>query len=192
VSRPNLYIVKNETPPKSSLESGELASKTGEGSPVSKRRKIDASSIPHEWQMSLPFDEKPTELSIIIVSTETINGETLKKIINDYKPQSAVDLRQLIRFDLPGTSREDIFRTFLSQRTHYIRDSLPWSHLDEIQILKSKSPLSNVLMHEIVKKGANCVLVFVYKRKEVYPIARHLNNIISSKVKTPWRIKEVS
>jgi len=157
-----------------------------------RRQKIDAASIPRDWQLALPFDDMPIGPTVLIVPMEAMNGSTLRGLITERRPTSAVDLRQLIRFDLPGTSREDVFRTLHAHRTHYVKDPLPWHRLDARALAMLDGPVSNALVHEIAERDAHCILVFVYKPDEARSIASHLTKVLGARMEGPWRIEEAS
>lgn len=194
MSRPHLYIVPNEQPvaPRAEPEKAEKSAGDMRLTAKSPRQKIDATSIPKDWQLSLPFDDKAIGPTVLIVSMESMNGPTLRNLINERKPASAVDLRQLIRFDLPGTSRDDVFRALSVHRTYYVKDSLPWHRLDARALATLEAPVSNVLVHEIADRGADCIFVFVYRHEEARSIASHLTKVLAPRMDGPWRIEEAS
>lgn len=192
MSRPHLYIVPNHQPAGQRAET-EKAEKPTDGVRLASkgpRRTIDATSIPKDWQLSLPFDDKPVGPTVLIVSMESMNGPTLRNLISERKPASAVDLRQLIRFDLPGTSRDDVFRALSVHRTYYVKDSLPWHRLDARALATSDTPVSSVLVHEIADRGADCIFVLVYRHEEARSIASHLTRVLTQRMDGPWRIEE--
>lgn len=185
MNRPPLYLVHSSEPAKSVESVSATSSCVG-----SQKLKIDAASIPRDWQLSLPFDDAPIGPTILIVPMEAMNGPTLRGLISERKPTSAVDLRQLIRFDLPGTSREDVFRTLHAHHTHYVKDPLPWHKLDARALAKLRGPVSNALVHEIAERGADCILVFVYRHDEARSIASHLSKVLAERMEGPWRVEE--
>ncbi|MGF7054761.1 hypothetical protein GGC47_003965 [Bosea sp. OAE752] len=194
MSRPHLYIVPNEQPvaPRAEPEKAEKSAGEVRLTARGDRQKIDATSIPKGWQLPLPFDDKPLGPTVLIVSMESMNGPTLRNLISERKPASAVDLRQLIRFDLPGTSREDVFRILNVNRTYYVKDSLPWHRLDARALATLDAPVSNVLLHEIADRRADCIFVFVYRHEEARSIASHLTKVLGPRMEGPWRIEEAS
>jgi hypothetical protein len=198
MSRPRLYLVPNQHQPqaKSGLDAVEA--------PVSdqhtvedrnseaprRRRKIKATSIPRDWQLALPFDDNPIGPTVVIVPMAAMTGSTFRQLIQDRCPNSAVDLRELIRFDLPGTSREDVFKVLQNQNTYYVKDPLPWHQLDARSLSTMDAPVSNLLVHEIVDRGANCIFVLVYRQAEAISIASHLTKVLSARLSCPWHIEE--
>lgn len=187
MSRPRLYVVPGSDPTPENHTPGEKGELT-----AGQRQKIKATAVPRDWQLPLPFDDAPVGPTIVIVPMETMNGSTLRGLISDRRPNSAVDLRELIRFDLPGTSREDIFRAFHVHHTHYVKDPLPWHRLDARSFALLEAPVSNALVHEIAERSADCILVFVYRHDEARSIASHLNRVLSERLEGPWHIEEAS
>ena len=196
MSRPRLHIVRNSAPTPEDVSPGKGAcesplgpTKPNSDSPNARQR-IKATAIPRDWQLPLPFHDAPLGLTIVIVSMETMNGSRLRGLIQDRRPDAAIDLRELIRFDLPGTSREDVFRALSIHHTHYVKDPLPWHRLDARALGLLEYPVSNTLVHEITERDADCVLVFVYKHDEARSIASHLTKVLSQRIEGPWHIEE--
>lgn len=96
----------------------------------------------------------------------------------------------MIRFDLPGTSREDVFHAMHMHHTFYVKDPLPWHRLDAKAFAKLDAPVSQILVHEIVDRGADCVLVFVYRQGDARLIASHLTKVLSERMRGPYKIEE--
>lgn len=154
------------------------------------RQKIGATFVPRNWQLSLPFEEVPIGPTIVLVAMEAMTGAVLRNLLVARRPDSVVDLRELIRFDLPGTSREDIFQCFTIIHTHYARDPLPWHKLEARDLALKAAPVSQVLMHEVTERSAKCVMVFVYRREESKLLAPHLTRVMGERIPGPWRIEE--
>lgn len=195
MSPPRLYVVPNGSPPsRHDGSQGELPDKDERldlaGNSPSQRQKIKATATPRDWQLPLPFDDTPIGPTVLIVPMVTMNGSTLRGLINERRPNSAVDLRELIRFDLPGTSREDVFRTLQVHHTYYVKDPLPWHRLDARALAMLDGPVSNKLVHEIAEQRAACIFVLVYKHDEARSIASHLTKVLSERMVGPWHIEE--
>ena len=105
-------------------------------------------------------------LSIVIVPMDHIHGVQLCRLILDLKPRTAVDLRHLIRFDLPGTSRTEIFHHLKNAHTLYVKASLPWHELQPRDFITDGTPLSQRLNHEVVERKDSPVLLFASKKDE--------------------------
>lgn len=194
VTPPRLYVVKDSSAKLAEEEAGLAGeppreSKVAEA-PSKRRRRISGEVVPADWQFALPFGEKLGQ-TIVIVPMERMNGPSFRDLLKTRSPAAAVDLRALIRFDLPGTSREDIFRAMSAQKTHYVKDPLPWHDLDARAWATLDAPVSNALVHEISERKAECVFVLVYRHAEAQSIAVHLNRVLSQRLRTPWRVEEV-
>lgn len=157
--------------------------------PARPRRRISGNMVPPDWQFALPFDETPGP-TVVIVPMVRMNGPSFRTLLRTRRPAAAVDLRALIRFDLPGTSRDDIFRAMSAQKTHYVKDPLPWHELDARAWATMEGPASNALVHEISERQAECVFVLVHRDADAHSIAVHLNRVLSQRLKTPWRVEE--
>lgn len=170
---------------------GGNSSAVGQGArPPQGRQRINATQVPPDWQLPLPFGENRPSTTILIVPTEFMNGPALRSIISERRPRSVVDLREMIRFDLPGTSRDDVFRTMRLYNTFYVSDPLPWHRLDAKAFAMLQGPISSVLFHEIVERKSECVLVFVFRHDESRLIVAHLNKILSEQMRVPYSIVE--
>lgn len=174
---PHLRIVSDNGP-------AEPASRTAD------RPQVDATFVPTDWQLPLPFDTAPLGPTVVVVPMEGMNGPSLKSLISSRRPNSAVDLRELVRFDLPGTSREDVFHFLRTHRTHYVKDPLPWHRLAARDLIAHTGPISQLMMHEITERGAECILVFVYRREDARSLASHLNRVMAERITGPWHIEE--
>lgn len=195
VSPPRLYVVPDRVQPSDRDDPGDSLGRT-EGPSESpgdpKRQKIKATSTPKDWQLPLPLGDAQSGATILIVSMDAMNGATLRGLISEWRPDSAVDLREMIRFEIPGTSREDVFRTLRIHQTHYVPDPLPWHRLDARAWALLEAPISSKLVHEIAERSPACVFVFVQKHDEVRSIAAHLTKVLSERMRGPWHIEEAS
>ena len=197
MSRPRLYVVGDSQAPPGASAPGALGDEAATGSTRTidagvDRQKISATTIPSGWQLPLPFDTEPLGPRIIIVSMETMNGPALRRLIQDLRPNAAVDLRELIRFDLPGMSRHDVLRTLHANHAHYVKDPLPWHRLDARAFATLEGPISNTLIHEIVERHADCVMILVHRSDDSRAIASHLHKVLSQRMSSPWHVEEAS
>lgn len=161
-------------------------------------RVVDAAALqssqtmtPHGYQLSLPFDDQAVLTQIAIVAMDHIHGVQLCRLILDLKPRKAVDLRHLIRFDLPGTSRTEIFYYLSSVHTLYVKASLPWHQLQPRDFILDDTPLSQRLNHEIVEREESPILLLASKKDEARYLTAYLHRVLSSRAKRPWKIEQV-
>jgi hypothetical protein len=143
-------------------------------------------------QLSLPFDDCTTLRRIVIVSMDQIHGQTLCNLILDLKPKVAIDLRLLIRFDLPGASRAEIFNHLKLVNTLYVKDSMQWNRLKAHDLMLSESTLSHRLNHEVVERDDSPILLLASKKDEARYLGAYLNRILSMRAKRPWRVDQAS
>jgi hypothetical protein len=158
----------------------------------SPRAAIKATVAPLGWQLELPFVDRQLGVSIVIACLEAMNGGKLHKLLVNHHPDSVVDLRELIRFDFPGTSREHVFSAFRSIRARYVKDPLPWHQLAVKDLIGSDFPVSMSLMHEVAERQAHCVMVFVPHEDNCRHMAAHLRRTVPQRLLTPFHIEEAS
>lgn len=142
-----------------------------------------------EFQLSLPLDDRMAK-QIVIVAMEHIHGIRLCGIIRDLMPKVAVDVRHLIRFDLPGTSRSEIFSQFAMLHTLYVKASLPWHTLTPRDFMLETIPLSQRLSHEVVERDDTPVLLLASRKVEVRYLTTFLSRALSAQARSPWKIVE--
>jgi hypothetical protein len=110
----------------------------------------------------------------------------------DLKPKVAIDLRLLIRFDLPGASRAEIFNHLKLVNTLYVKDSMQWNRLKAHDLMLSESTLSHRLNHEVVERDDSPILLLASKKDEARYLGAYLNRILSMRAKRPWRVDQAS
>lgn len=139
-------------------------------------------------QLRLPFDDSASR-RIIIVAMDCIHGIQLCNLILDIKPKKAIDLRYLIRFDLPGTNRSEIFHRMKLVRTHYVKASLPWHQLSARDFMLGNKQLSDQLDYEIMGGEESPLLLLASKDDDVRNLTSYLNRLLSSHSTSYWQIE---
>jgi len=137
-------------------------------------------------QLPLPFATGPVGKRVFVLSTDRLHGNRLQKVIEELRPETAIDLRQLIRFDFPGTNRKQIFNYFHACRTHYVRDPLSWGEIDARSMRDIRGAISQVLLHEVIERDVPSVMILVPKSEDARLIASHLNVLLTQRSPTPW------
>lgn len=181
---PNIRLVFNAD--------DECAKLGGDAPPASLPPAISVHVTPTDWQLDLPFDAHPIGVSVVIASLEAMTGAQLRSLLADRRPDTVVDLREMIRFDLPGTNRGDIFKTFRYFNAHYVKDPLPWHSLTTRDFGASDNPVSTRLIHEVVERSLSRVMIFVTRPADCRSIAAHLRRIMPERLSVPFHIEEAS
>jgi hypothetical protein len=177
IDRPHLRLVENRA--QRSVEAM-----------VAPRAVVKATIAPPGWQLELPFHDQCMGVSIVIACLEAMSGGRLRNLLVSHRPDAVVDLRELIRFDLPGTNRKDVFNTFRSLHARYVKDPLPWHQLAVKDLIGSDYPISMSLLHEVAERDANCVMIFVPRQDDRRHVAAHLRRIVPQRLSMPFRIEE--
>lgn len=142
-------------------------------------------------QLVLDLGEIPHEKQLTIVCMDSIHGKTLCNIISNLRPQVAVDLRHAVRFDLPGTNRDQVFMRFNEAKTFYTQAGLPWHELKPADFMADRTSLSHRLHHEILERAEAVILLLLPSPEHSKYLRSYLNRKLSEKAGHPWRIEEV-
>lgn len=179
MKRNHLSLVSSHSPPESS------------GVAIKDTPRVDNTMTPFGFQLTLPFEEETLTTQIIVVAMDQVHGIQLCNLILEAKPRKAIDLRHLIRFDLHGTNRAEIFRHFEKANTTYIRAPLPWHHLQPNNFISDDALLSQQFLPESVEREERPILFLTSKKTEVRYLISHLHRVLSMGARRPWRIEEV-
>lgn len=144
-------------------------------------------------QLCFSFSDEQSHDShrIEIVSMDGLHGKRLCELILSNRPKVAVDLRHVIRFDLPGTSREQVLSYFRATSTIYVREPLPWHILQRRDFISGDTIISQRLEHETVERKQSPVMLFVPKDEHVSYLTAYLNRVFSHRGKGRWEISAV-
>lgn len=145
---------------------------------------------PSNEQLCFSFDDEELHDShrIEIVSMDGLHGKRLCELILSKRPKVAVDLRHVIRFDLPGTSREQVLSYFRATSTLYVREPLPWHILQRRDFVSGGKTISQRLEHETVERKQSPVMLFVPKDEHVRFLTAYLNRVCSNRAEGRWEI----
>lgn len=141
-------------------------------------------------QLSFSFEDVGAQENrkVEIVSMDGLHGKRLCELIMSKKPKVALDLRHVIRFDLPGTSREQVLNYFRATNTLYVRDPLPWHALQRRDFIAGDKVISQRLEHETVERKQSPIMLFVPKEEHVGFLTAYLNRVFSSRGDGFWEI----
>lgn len=144
-------------------------------------------------QLSFSFDDVEARDGhrVEIVAMDGLHGRRLCELIMSKKPKVALDLRHVIRFDLPGTSREQVLSYFRATNTLFVRDPLPWHVLQRRDFIAGDKVISQRLEHETVERKQSPVMLFVPKEEHVGFITAYLNRVFSNRGDGRWEITAV-
>lgn len=141
-------------------------------------------------QLSFSFHDVEVKRGqrIEIVAMDGLHGRRLCELIMLKKPKVTLDLRHVIRFDLPGTSREQVLSYFRATNTIYVRDPIPWHDLQRRDFMSGNRIISQRLEHETVERKQSPVMLFVPKHEHVKFLTSYLNRVFSMRGEGPWEI----
>ena len=141
-------------------------------------------------QLSFSFDDMEIQGGhcVEIIAMDGLHGKRLCELIISKKPKVALDLRHVIRFDLPGTSREHILNYFRATNTLYVRDPIPWHNMKRRDFISGDRVISQRLEHEAVERKQSPVMLFVPKDEHVNLLTAYLNRVFSQRSEGPWVI----
>ncbi|WP_339853682.1 hypothetical protein [Roseovarius nubinhibens] len=147
-------------------------------------------SVRSSEQLSFSFDDVEAQNGhrVEIVAMNSLHGKRLCELIMSSKPKVALDLRHVIRFDLPGTSREQVLSYFRATHTLYLRDPIPWHNLKRRDFIAGNMVISQRLEHETVERKQSPVLLLVPKDEHVSLLTAYLNRVFSKRREGPWEI----
>lgn len=166
---------------------------TSAGDPVPKAiTRVGQELFPHNYQFSLPFESKENHKNIVVISVDRAHGSDFCRLILKLKPKVAIDVRHLIRFDLPGTNRSEVFQCFKLSHTIYINESIPFHEFKPRDFLVSDNKLSQRLHHEIVERGDSPILILVSKAEEARYLTSYLHRLLSSHAAHPWKVEQAN
>lgn len=147
----------------------------------------------HESQLSFAFEklERPERIQLFIVPMDEIHGRKLCELIDHFRPGLIIDLRGLIRFDLPGINRSIIINLMRSHGIKYIKEPVSWGSLNITGLAASDVHLSQRMNYEILHSGKGAVFIFVQKSIHVKFLNSVLNTVLSKKASSPWSINNI-
>ena len=145
---------------------------------------------PFAEQLDFSFDDVDFEpdIRIFLVPMDDMHGGRLCETLDTIRPKLVLDLRYVIRFDLPGTSRTQVFKRFHSLQTLYIKDSLPWHDMERRDFIAGDVSISHRLRHEVVERDQTPILIFVPKIEHVRYLGSYLNRILAPQSKKTWEV----
>ncbi|WP_249696553.1 hypothetical protein [Stappia sp. WLB 29] len=134
-------------------------------------------------QLSFRFDTETEgpESVIYIVTMDNIHGRKFCDIIIAKKPKIIIDLRQTVRFDLPGTNRDVVFKHFNASNSLYLRNPLPWHELRIRDFILGERKISLRLEHEVAERKQNPVLILAPSAEKAPSLISYIGRSLLSR-----------
>ncbi len=145
---------------------------------------------PLGYQMPLPLENESDSKKIVVVAMDDVHGTQFCSLVINLKPRTVVDVRHLIRFDLPGTSRKEVFSCFGAVHALYVNASLPWHELQPRDFISEDGTLSQRLSHEVIEREDSPILLLASKEPNARFLASYLHRVLSSQATCPWKIEQ--
>lgn len=145
--------------------------------------------IRHDDDGQLEFDlgDSDRVRRILVAVMDRIHGARLQELIAEIHPTVVLDLRNTIRFDLPGTSRDRFLDTVSRVRASYMRAPMAWqSDLKGPVLIDYALPIR--LHHEVVERSDGNLMLLVNKSEHALRISSLLN-VALSKNHLSWDIE---
>jgi len=140
-------------------------------------------------QLELDLNDEPVR-KIIVAAMDRIHGQTLHEIVADFHPALVLDLRNTIRFDLPGTSREVFLEMISQMHCAYMRAPITWDvNLRGPVQVELELPVR--LRHEVIERPDGNLILLVNKSEHVLKLSSMLNVALSSYHANRWEIDQV-
>lgn len=140
----------------------------------------------------LEFDLGDRALRLLkIAVTDTIHGRRLTTLVDELTPEFVIDLRDVLRFDLPGLSREFFFHRLSAHGVHYARAPIAWHQISAYGITTdTKLPIR--LHHEAVERWGGNLILLVSRAEHAMHMHAMLNMALSTHRCHGWSIERVS
>ncbi|MCL6698884.1 hypothetical protein LZ496_08840 [Sphingomonas sp. NSE70-1] len=125
---------------------------------------------------------------IVIVAMDEIDGVHLRQLLDVTQPKYLLDLRHVVRFDNPGSSRDHFFNHLSKTKSLYTRDPIAWHSIDTAPLSVDADMLPARVRYEVVEQHDNNVMLLVSKPTESRKLASVLNLALSRDRATNWVI----
>jgi hypothetical protein len=141
-------------------------------------------------QLSLNFADPSCRLFMIAV-TGSLHGRRLTDVIDKTSPRYVVDLRDVLRFDLPGLTRNLFFNNLSSKGVNYTRVPMRWHDVSP-RALTVSGTLPPRLYHEAVEQTEGNLVLLVSRPEHALHTHALLNMALSINSRNSWRIEQAS
>lgn len=148
--------------------------------------------VRHDDDGQLEFDlgEDDRVRRILVAVMDRIHGEHLHTLVAEIHPTVVLDLRNTIRFDLPGTSRDRFLDIVSRVSSSYMRAPMTWQ-----SDLRGPVPINYTLPirlhHEVIERSDGNLMLLVNKTEHALRISSLLNVALSKNSFKRWHIQHV-
>ena len=148
-------------------------------------------TVPVGHQLPLPLDDKPASCTVFIVVTNEMHGQSICKLVETERPQSVMDLRHLLRFDMPGISREGFFDQLRMSCARYVRIPVPWHELGAREFMAGDVSISPELTSALVARKGSKVVLLVSTEQEAVQLSVYINALLSRESSESWKVMSI-
>lgn len=141
-------------------------------------------------QFELDLGDRACRIMTIAV-TDSLHGQTLLDVIDKVSPEFVLDLRDVLRFNLPGMSRDLFFHMLSNRGVHYARVPVGWHNIAP-RAVTAGSTLPARLQHEAVERWGGNLVLLVSRNEHALHTQAMLNLVLSSRRSKGWQIQRVS
>lgn len=127
---------------------------------------------------------------ILVAAMDRIHGLRLHELVTEVHPVVVLDLRNTIRFDLPGTNRDRFLEIVSRVQSSYMRAPMTW-HGDLRAPVHIDLVLPVRLHHEVVERHDGNLMLLVNKPEHALRISSMLNVTLSQNHIKKWDIEQV-
>lgn len=139
-------------------------------------------------QLELDLGDDPVR-RILVAAMDRLHGLRLHALLVEIHPVLVLDLRNTIRFDLPGTSRNLFLQTVSKARSSYMRAPMEW-HRSVQAPVHIEVNLPGRLRHEVIEKHEGNLMLLVNKPEQALHVSSMLNVTLSQSHLTGWDIEQ--
>jgi hypothetical protein len=140
-------------------------------------------------QLSLPLEDVFGAKRVILIPLDIVHGEQLIELLCEIRPKIVIDVRNLVRFNLPGMSRESIFKKLSKLSSIYIREPIRWSVTSRSDVMAGNYEIPVRIAYELIAMQFGCALVITEKPTESRILATALSRFLSEERDTDWVIE---
>jgi len=148
-----------------------------------------SSSEDDDGQLEFDLGDRALRLLKIAIM-DTIHGRRLTTLVDELTPEFVIDLRDVLRFDLPGMSRDAFFHRLSARGVHYARAPIAWHDISAYGVTTdTKLPIR--LYHEAVERWGGNLILLVSRPEHAIHMHAMLNMALSVHRSQGWSIERI-
>lgn len=124
---------------------------------------------------------------IFLVAVDEVHGVHLKALLNGAKDGLILDLRNVLRFDLPSMNRSQFFDAISQSGSEYVRVPVRWHELNAGPLV-TESALPQQFSYEILRKSRGYIIVLVPREPHARYVASAMNVSLREHGQEDWEI----